>query len=97
MRDGEVNGRDYWFVTKEEFQSLKDEDGLIDAVDSFGHSYGMARESIDVPMSKGKWVVTAMDLHGIEQLEKHLKIEQERRHMKRERDTTFEEIKRDDI
>lgn len=69
VREGEKQGRDYWFVSKEEFSELKSRDQFIESAEFVGRSYGMAKDSIMTPLNARKHVVTAMDMHGVKQLE----------------------------
>jgi guanylate kinase len=45
-RPGEVHGRDYFFVSSEEFQRLKDQGGMAEWVEQFGYWYGTSKEWI---------------------------------------------------
>ena len=40
MREGEVNGVDYFFKTKEEFEALIQEDRFIEYAEYVGNYYG---------------------------------------------------------
>ncbi|MBQ6712219.1 MAG: guanylate kinase, partial [Selenomonadales bacterium] len=39
-RTGEVNGVNYWFLSKEEFQKMISEDGLLEWAEVYGNYYG---------------------------------------------------------
>jgi guanylate kinase len=45
-RPGEVSGKDYFFVTPEEFRWLRDSGALAEWVEQFGYGYGTSRQWI---------------------------------------------------
>ena len=46
-REGEVNGREYFFVTKEEFEERIAEDGMIEYAGYCGNYYGTPRAYVE--------------------------------------------------
>lgn len=48
MRKGEVNDVDYHFVTREEFQRMKDNDEFIETVCFNGNLYGTSRKEVQI-------------------------------------------------
>ena len=51
MRPGEVNGRDYWFVTPEVFQSMVEAGEFAEHAYVFNNRYGTAQAPIDLVKS----------------------------------------------
>ncbi|MFA5323256.1 MAG: guanylate kinase [Smithella sp.] len=43
-RPNEVNGKDYCFISREEFQQKIDQDEFIEWVENYGHLYGSSRK-----------------------------------------------------
>ena len=68
-RDGEVDGRDYYFVSVDEFNKLINDGALYEYVDSdFGPKYGTPKGKVDELLSKGKDVILDLDYPGVQQL-----------------------------
>ena len=68
MREGEIHGQDYYFVTSEEFRDLVDNDGMLEHAKVFGNYYGTPKEPVDVAMDKGQDVIFDIDWQGTQQL-----------------------------
>ena len=70
MREGEKNGVDYFFITKEEF--LKDiEDGyFLEWAEVHGNFYGTSKKQIDEALKEGKIVFLDIDVQGHEAVRK---------------------------
>lgn len=64
MRDGERDGRDYFFLTREKFEALIEEKGLIEYEEIFGNYYGTPREQIDQAIHMGKRMLFDIDVKG---------------------------------
>ena len=45
-RPGEVNGKDYWFLSKEEFQQMIAENRLLEWAEVYGNYYGTPAENV---------------------------------------------------
>ena len=70
-REGEVDGKDYYFVSVDEFKKLIEEDALYEYVDSdFGPKYGTPKKKIDELLCAGKDVILDLDYPGVQQLRK---------------------------
>ena len=69
-REGEKEGVDYFFVTKEEF--LKDvEDGyFLEWAEVHGNFYGTSKKQINSELKKGKIVFLDIDVQGYESVKK---------------------------
>lgn len=71
MRDGEVAGKDYFFISTDEFKKLVQEDALYEYVDSdFGPKYGTPKAPVDELLCQGKDVILDLDYPGVQQLRK---------------------------
>ena len=66
MREGEVDGRDYHFVTKEQFQTLREANAFLECKEVFGRGdwYGTLRKIVDDGRAAGKWVLLEIDVQG---------------------------------
>ena len=63
-RPGEVHGREYFFVTKEEFEQKIQDDGLIEYAVYVENYYGTPRAYVEEQMAKGKNVVLEIEIQG---------------------------------
>lgn len=63
-RRGEKKGRDYIFVTKEEFEREKKKKNLLEWARNFGHYYGTPKDKVLGLLRRGTDVVLAIDVKG---------------------------------
>ena len=63
-RPGEVHGQDYFFVTPEEFKSLRERGALVEWVEQFGYEYGTSREWVQETVARGVDLVFDLDSRG---------------------------------
>lgn len=63
-RMGEKAGRDYVFVTREEFETLKAAGRLVEAAEVHGHLYGTAREFVEEKCAEGVCPLLLIDVQG---------------------------------
>jgi guanylate kinase len=65
QRPGEVDGREYWFLTDEEFTRRIDEGGFLEWVPYVsGRRYGTLRSEIERIAEEGKVCVLELELRG---------------------------------
>jgi len=64
----EVNGRDYWFISQEEFQEGIDKGLLLEHAKVFGHFYGTLKEKVVEALKAGKVVILEIDVQGARQV-----------------------------
>jgi guanylate kinase len=69
-RAGEVEGRDYYFLTRDEFQAAKERGEFAESADVHGHMYGTLRREIDRVLESGRHVVMDIDVQGASQFVK---------------------------
>lgn len=67
-REGEVNGREYFFVSKEEFEKTIAEDGLLEHACYVGNYYGTPKAYVKEQMQKGKDVILEIEVQGALQI-----------------------------
>lgn len=63
-RTGEVNGVNYWFLSKEEFRKMIDEDGLLEWAEVYGNYYGTPADKVRASLAEGKHIVLEIDTQG---------------------------------
>ena len=64
MRPGEHDGVDYYFLTKEKFEELLRNDGLIEHEEIFGNFYGTPIDEITRAKHMGKRLLFDIDVKG---------------------------------
>ncbi len=69
-REGEVNGREYFFITNEEFEKLIEEDGLIEHAKYVNHYYGTPRKYVEDKLAQGIDVILEIEIQGALQIKK---------------------------
>lgn len=67
-RAGEVDGQDYFFVSPEEFQRLRDTGALVEWVEQFGFGYGTSRDWVRKMVESGADLVFDLDSRGARSL-----------------------------
>ena len=67
-RPGEVDGRDYRFVSVTEFETLKSRDQLLEWAQVHGNYYGTPRDLIDAAVARGQNVILEIDWQGARQV-----------------------------
>ncbi|MBE5880831.1 MAG: guanylate kinase [Lachnospiraceae bacterium] len=63
-RDGEMNGREYFFVTKDEFEERIAQDGMIEYASYCGNYYGTPRAYVEEQLENGKDVILEIEIQG---------------------------------
>lgn len=65
-RAGEIDGKHYFFVSHDEFQSRRDAGDFLECKEVFGlgHWYGTLREQVASGLKDGKWVILEIDVQG---------------------------------
>lgn len=63
-RKGEKDGEDYFFVTKEQFQQMIEENRLVEYAQYVSHYYGTPREYVEKKMAQGKDVILEIEIQG---------------------------------
>jgi len=63
-RTGEKNGKDYYFITEEEFQRRVAEDYFFEWAEVYGHHYGTPKKEIVDRVTAGRHVVSLIDVQG---------------------------------
>jgi len=67
-RGGEVAGRDYFFLTAEEFRLRRERGEVAESAEVHGNWYGTLRSEIERVLADGKHVIMDIDVQGAAQL-----------------------------
>ncbi|HAJ69633.1 MAG: guanylate kinase [Alkalibacterium sp.] len=63
-REGEREGIDYFFRTKEDFEKLIEEDGLLEYANYVGNYYGTPMKYVNQTLDKGRDVFLEIEVQG---------------------------------
>ncbi len=67
-RPGEIDGRDYFFVSQERFQEMLSAGDFAESAEVHGNLYGTSRRVLDNMVSKGIDVILDIDTQGAKQI-----------------------------
>ncbi len=67
-REGEIDGRDYRFVTRESFDEMLEADRLAEWAEVHGNCYGTPREPMDEALAAGRDLLLDIDVQGARQI-----------------------------
>ncbi|MCL2571486.1 MAG: guanylate kinase [Defluviitaleaceae bacterium] len=63
-RVGEVNGKDYFFISEEEFVKMREEHQLLEHFAYVGNYYGTPKPYVERQIAEGKIVVLEIEVNG---------------------------------
>lgn len=63
-RPGEVDGKDYYFVTVEEFEEKIKNDGMLEYARVFDNIYGTPKDMVIKQLEKGRDIILEIDVQG---------------------------------
>lgn len=71
-RTGEVHGKDYYFVTREEFEGMINACALLEHAEVFGNYYGTSQNWIESMLAQGQDILLEIDWQGAQQVRRLL-------------------------
>ena len=63
-REGETDGKEYFFVTKEQIVKMRDERKLVEYAQYENNYYGTPKEYVEQKMAEGKDVILEIEIQG---------------------------------
>jgi len=63
-REGEVDGKSYYFTSKEEFQRAIESDGFLEWAEVYGNYYGTPKTKVEEKLAAGIDVLLEIDIQG---------------------------------
>ena len=65
-RAGEVNGREYFFLSREEFETQRTNGKFLECKEVYGRGiwYGTLKDVVDQGLTAGKWMILEIDVQG---------------------------------
>tara|TARA_B100000579_G_C22828022_1_gene854315 strand:+ start:1330 stop:1956 length:627 start_codon:yes stop_codon:yes gene_type:complete len=68
-RDKEIHGKDYFFISDDEFKNLEDSDAFIENATVHGYKYGTLKSFVDEKTKEGVDTILDIDVQGFNQIE----------------------------
>jgi guanylate kinase len=72
-REEEVDGVDYYFVSKEDFQKQIEDDNLLEYAEFVGNYYGTPKDKVEAFLNMGKEVILEIEVNGAQQVREQCK------------------------
>ncbi|MDU5109425.1 MAG: guanylate kinase [Clostridium sp.] len=72
-RDGEVEGVNYYFLTKEDFEEKVRNNGFLEYANVHGNFYGTPKVNVEKMLEDGKDVILEIDIQGALQVKENFK------------------------
>ena len=69
-RPGEEHGKQYYFLSREEFEGLIDQGKMLEHAEYVGNYYGTPRDPVEEWLSRGREVVREIEVQGGAQVKK---------------------------
>ena len=71
-RQNEIDGKDYFFKSDEEFDKMVKQEKFLEHARVFGYSYGTLKSEINSKITNGINVIVDIDWQGTRQIEEHI-------------------------
>lgn len=69
-REGEINGDDYFFVSRKKFEEMKEKNQFLETAKVHGNYYGTPRHYVEECLSKGEDIILEIDIQGAKQIKR---------------------------
>jgi len=69
-RENEVDGVDYFFISRDRFENMIDNNGVLEYTQYGVNLYGTPKEPIDNWLNEGETVILKIEVHGAENIKK---------------------------
>ena len=69
IREGEIVGRDYDFLSRDQFEKLVSTKGFIEWSEVYGNLYGVPKSQVINALNEGKHVVVKIDVQGARKIQ----------------------------
>lgn len=75
MREGEVDGKDYHFVSQEQFDQMVENGEFLEWATVFGNSYGTPKAQVKAGLREGQDYLFDIDWQGTQQLYQKMEVD----------------------
>lgn len=72
MREGEVDGEHYFFISQEEFKDKIQKDEFLEHAEVHGNYYGTSKKQVERETDNGNDIILEIDIRGAENVQKRL-------------------------
>ncbi|UCG84060.1 MAG: guanylate kinase [Dehalococcoidia bacterium] len=72
QREGETDGRDYHFISKNEFEDMIEKERLLEWANVYGNYYGVPKDELKQALSEGLDAVVKVDVQGADTIKRKL-------------------------
>ena len=72
-RNGEEHGRDYFFISEEEFNELKKQNSFVEHANVYGYQYGTLKSFVDEKIKNDINIILDIDVQGFDQIRNSIK------------------------
>ena len=69
-REGETHGKDYFFIAKEEFNTMLTQNAFLEHAQVYDNFYGTAAETVKTKLLEGQDVILEIDWQGAQQIKR---------------------------
>ena len=73
IRNGEENGKNYFFIDRTEFEKMIKEDGFLEYAEVFNYYYGTSKDFVEEKLAAGIDIILDIDWQGALQIKKKIK------------------------
>ena len=63
-RTGEIDGVHYYFISEEDFDDLREHEGLLEFAEVYGHHYGTPKQKVIDKLNEGVDVILEIEMQG---------------------------------
>lgn len=70
-REGEVDGKDYFFVSTEQFDQMREQNAFLESATVYDNSYGTSSAAVSEQLKQGFDVILEIDWQGAQQVRKN--------------------------
>ena len=67
-REGEIHGKDYFFVNVDDFRAMQHEKAFLESAQVFDNFYGTAKKTVEANLAQGDDVILEIDWQGAQQV-----------------------------
>jgi len=72
-RPNEINGKDYYFISRDEFQKRIDQNEFVEWIENYGHLYGTSIKTMEDFFEKGNDLVLDIEPRGAKKVKQKFK------------------------
>lgn len=67
-REGEIHGKDYFFVSVDDFRVMQNDNAFLESAQVFDNFYGTAKKTVETNLAQGDDVILEIDWQGAKQV-----------------------------